>query len=111
SLSFIPAGIPDRHPADVVPVTLARAKAMLHKDGRLLVIDAPPLQGVAETPLVLSVARYVILVIDSSSVKLFELEQAVNRMRDSGLVLLGVVLTRARRGRHQSSTYVSYLRP
>lgn len=107
-LSYLPAGIPDRHPADVVAVTLGPAVQHLSAKGRLLVIDAPPIQGVAETPLVLSVAHSVILVIDASSVKLLELEQAIEQLRASGVVLLGVVVNRARRTR-QAATYDSYM--
>lgn len=107
-LSLMPAGIPDRHPADVVAVNLAKAKAMLRKEDRLLLIDAPPLDSVAETPVVLSVARNVILVVDSSSVRLPELEQAVRRMRESGLVLNGVVLNRVRSRGRRSARYNTY---
>lgn len=107
-LLYLPAGIPDRHPADVVSVTLTRAHSQLAGEDRLLIIDAPPLHGVAETPLVLAVAHYVILVVDASSVKLVELEQAVARLRQSGLQLLGVVINRVRRTR-QAATYDSYV--
>jgi Mrp family chromosome partitioning ATPase len=63
---------------------------------------------VAETPFVLSVAHHVILVVDAASVKLIELEQAVDRLRGSGLVLLGVVINRVRTQR-QGAAYDSYL--
>jgi capsular exopolysaccharide synthesis family protein len=107
-LWFLPAGVPDRHPADVVTTALPRAYRALAAEGRLLLIDAPPLHGVAETPFVLSVAHHVILVVDAASVKLIELEQAVDRLRSSGLVLLGVVINRVRTQR-QGAAYDSYL--
>jgi capsular exopolysaccharide synthesis family protein len=107
-LWFLPAGVPDRHPADVVTMALPRAHRALAAEGRLLLIDAPPLHGVAETPFVLSVAHHVILVVDAASVKLIELEQAVERLRNSGLVLLGVVINRVRTQR-QGAAYDSYL--
>ena len=107
-LWFLPAGVPDRHPADVVTTALPRAHRALAAEGRLLLIDAPPLHGVAETPFVLSVAHHVILVVDAASVKLIELEQAVDRLRSSGLVLLGVVINRVRTQR-QGAAYDSYL--
>jgi succinoglycan biosynthesis transport protein ExoP len=107
-LWYLPAGVPDRHPADVVTVTLPRAHRALAAEGRTLLIDAPPLHGVAETPFVLSVAHHVILVVDASSVKLIELEQAVERLRNSGLVLMGVVINRVRSQSH-GATYDSYL--
>jgi capsular exopolysaccharide synthesis family protein len=107
-LWYLPAGVPDRHPADVVTVTLPKAHRALAAEGRMLLIDAPPLHGVAETPFVLSVAHHVILVVDASSVKLVELEQAVERLRGSGLVLIGVVINRVRTQR-QGAAYDSYL--
>jgi Mrp family chromosome partitioning ATPase len=107
-LWYLPAGVPDRHPADVVTVTLPRAHRALAAEGRTLLIDAPPLHGVAETPFVLSVAHHVILVVDASSVKLIEFEQAVERLRNSGLVLMGVVINRVRSQSH-GATYDSYL--
>ena len=107
-LWFLPAGVPERHPADVVTTTLPRAHRALAAEGRLLLIDAPPLHGVAETPFVLSVAHHVILVVDAASVKLVELEQAVERLRTSGLVLLGVVINRVRTQR-QGAAYDSYM--
>jgi capsular exopolysaccharide synthesis family protein len=107
-LYYLPAGVPDRHPADVVTVALPRAYRALAAEGRMLLIDAPPLHGVAETPFVLSVAHHVILVVDASSVKLVELEQAVERLRASGLVLIGVVINRVRTQR-QGAAYDSYL--
>jgi capsular exopolysaccharide synthesis family protein len=107
-LWFLPAGVPDRHPADVVTMALPRAHRALAAEGRLLLIDAPPLHGVAETPFVLSVAHHVILVVDAGSVKLIELEKAVERLRSSGLVLLGVVINRVR-AQGQGAAYDSYL--
>ncbi|MBA2624291.1 MAG: hypothetical protein H0U89_01585 [Acidimicrobiia bacterium] len=107
-LWLLPAGVPDRHPADVVTVALPRAAEALAAQDRLLLIDAPPLHGVAETPFVLSVAHHVILVVDAASVKLIELEQAVERLRGSGLVLLGVVINRVR-SQGQNTAYDSYL--
>jgi capsular exopolysaccharide synthesis family protein len=107
-LWFLPAGVPERHPADVVATALPRAHRALAAEGRLLLIDAPPLHGVAETPFVLSVAHHVILVVDAASVKLVELEQAVERLRSYGLVLLGVVINRVRLQR-QGAAYDSYM--
>lgn len=97
-LSFMPAGIPDRHPADVLAVALPRAVAALSAEGRLVLIDAPPLNGVAEAPLVASVARHVIVVVDAANSNLDDLEQSVARLRAAGVVVVGLVINRARRG-------------
>jgi Mrp family chromosome partitioning ATPase len=96
-LSFMPAGIPDRHPADVLAVALPRTVSHLSHAGRLLLLDAPPLHGVAEAPLVMSVARHVIVVVDASNRNLDELASSVDRLRASGVTIVGVVINRARR--------------
>ena len=80
--------MPDRHPADVVTVTLPRAHRALAAEGRILLIDAPPLHGVAETPFVLSVAHHVILVVDASS----EFFSRPHPIADAAPVLVGIML-------------------
>jgi Mrp family chromosome partitioning ATPase len=102
------AGIPDRHPADVLAVTLPRVVGALRADDRLLLIDAPPIHGVAETPMILSVAGHVVLVVDGTSAKLPQLEQAVRRLQGSGVTIVGVVLNRMRR-RRQAPQYRAYV--
>ena len=106
-LRFLPAGVPDRHPADVIAFALPRALDALRSDDGLIVLDSPPLSGIAETAYIATVARHVILVLDPSGSNLPELERSMARLRESGVVLLGVVLngTRRRRGRRSNPYY------
>jgi Mrp family chromosome partitioning ATPase len=99
--------VPDRHPADVIAFALPRALDALRSDDGLIVLDSPPLSGIAETAYIATVARHVILVLDPSGSNLPELERSMARLRESGVVLLGVVLngTRRRRGRRSNPYY------
>lgn len=106
-LYFLSAGTPDRHPADVVAANLPNTLHLLARD-RMVVIDAPPIHGIAETPLILSLAQRIILVVDSSSTKLPEIERAVNELRDSGVTIIGVVLNRMNR-RKAAAGYGAYV--
>jgi capsular exopolysaccharide synthesis family protein len=108
NLSLMSAGIPDRHPADVLAVTLPRVVGSLLADDRLLLIDAPPIHGVAETPMILSLAGHVVLVVDGTSQKLPQLEQSVRRLQGSGVTIVGVVLNRMRH-RRQAPQYRAYV--
>lgn len=108
-LQFLPAGVPDRHPADTIAYALPRVVSIFARSGALLLIDGPPLRGVAETPFIASTARHVVIVVDVSRHNLPELERAVTRLRESGVVLFGVVLNRTRRRRNsKNNPYYAY---
>ena len=106
-LRFVPAGLPDRSPADVVAVNLPRAIEEARARANVVLVDAPPLEMVAETPQVISNCGHVILVVDAGSVNLPELANAVAQLREQGAELLGVVINRVRR-RWWSRTYDYY---
>lgn len=96
-LSFLPAGLPDGRPGDLVQLTLPRAISHLSAGPGLIGVDCPPIREVVETALIMKQAKYVILVVDASTSELPEIEAAVARLRESGAVLLGVVINRVRR--------------
>lgn len=96
-LRFVPAGLPDRSPADVVAVNLPHAIDEARARADVVIVDAPPLEMVAETPQVISTCGHVVLVVDASSVNLPELANAVAQLREQGAELLGVVINRVRR--------------
>jgi capsular exopolysaccharide synthesis family protein len=106
-LRFVPAGIPDRHPADVLAAALPAAKNAVVATGRRLIVDAPPLHGVAETPMVLAISGHALLVVDANKAKLLELEHMVTRLRGARVNVVGIVLNRVRRSR-QGSAYGAY---
>jgi capsular exopolysaccharide synthesis family protein len=112
SLSLLAAGTPSRHPAEILAAALPQVLELAAAHGQIAVIDAPPLNGVAETPVILAAAGHVVLVADARSPKLFELEQVVGRLRVAGVRVVGVVLNRARRVRRPAYTpHTAYRSP
>lgn len=109
NLSFLPAGIPDRHPADIIPIALPRALKAFHPGSRLVIVDTPSLDGIAETRQILSTVGSVILVVDSSGKQTPELDEVIERVNASGADLLGVVVNRVRKSR-RSNHYYHYRR-
>lgn len=102
-LWFVPAGIPDRHPADVLPVTMRVTLDHAATSRRRLVVDCPPLHGVAETAMVVAATHNAVLVVDGKMRKLPELEGVVGRLRSAGVNIVGVVLNRTHRSKVMSA--------
>jgi Mrp family chromosome partitioning ATPase/capsular polysaccharide biosynthesis protein len=98
-LWLLRAGTSDRHPADVLAVVLERILGFAKGKGWRVVIDAPPYHGIAETAMVLSAARYVVLVVDARRSKLPELESMASRLQASGVNIVGVTLNRVPKSR------------
>jgi polysaccharide biosynthesis transport protein len=107
NLWFLPSGIPDRHPADVLAVTLEEVIRYGRAERRRLVVDPPPFHGIAETLMVLAASHNVVIVVDRRKAKLAELEAMVTRMRASGVNIIGVVLNRTSQSR-KDSAYPAY---
>jgi Mrp family chromosome partitioning ATPase len=109
-LWLVAAGIPDRHPADVLSVNLSVVLEAARGRNRRVVIDCPPLHGLAETMIVLAAARNALLVVDARKAKVPELEAAVAQLRGAGVNLLGIVVNRAAAVRRRGS-YAAYRAP
>jgi capsular exopolysaccharide synthesis family protein len=107
-LSFLPAGVPTRHPADILASSLEGVLAFARDRGRSVLLDAPPFHGLAETMVILSAVDGVIVVVDARRPRLPEVESMVLRMRGAGVPVIGVVLNRVPRARMRraSATYV-----
>lgn len=103
NLRFIPAGVPLRHPAEVVGVALPLLIEALGSPTRIILIDSPPLVGVAESSIVASVAGAVLLVIDARRPDFVDLERAIADLRDKGADILGVVINRTRTRRRRDT--------
>jgi len=76
-LEIIPAGVPGRHPADIVAADAPRLLAALHGSDRTAIIDCPPLSGVAETRILVADADAVILVVDARKFNPERIEQSL----------------------------------
>jgi polysaccharide biosynthesis transport protein len=96
-LEVIPAGVPTRHPADVAVADVPRLLRALRESDRTVVLDCPPINGVAESTIFVSEADAVVLVVDARKFNVDQLEQGVGQLRASGANVVGVVLNRVRR--------------
>jgi Mrp family chromosome partitioning ATPase len=110
-LGYLPAGTPDRHPADVTAIALSRALAAYRQPGRLILLDAPPIHGVAETPLILDAASHIIVVVDASSSRMPELGALLDELQSRGIRILGTVVNRARKRRGDKQEYYAFVAP
>jgi Mrp family chromosome partitioning ATPase/capsular polysaccharide biosynthesis protein len=106
-LTVLSAGIPVGRAADVVSTTLPGVLDLLDEPGRLTIIDSPPLRGAPESSIIVTQARQVILVVNNSSTDYSSLSDAIERIGESGGVLLGIVINRVPRGRLQRDSYPS----
>jgi len=95
-LEVIPAGIPTRHPADIAVADVPRLLRALGESDRTVVLDCPPVMGVAETTILMTKADAVILVVDARKLTFESLEQGLAHLRASGANVVGVVLNRVR---------------
>ena len=70
-----------------------------------MIVDCPPLNGVAETLLLASIVDVVVLVVDARHFDPAHVQQYQTRLQDAGATVIGVVLNRVwigakRRKRH-----------
>ena len=96
-LELIPAGVPTRHPADIAAADVPRLLRALRESDRTVVLDCPPMVGVAETTILVAKADAVILVVDARKFSFESLEHGVAQIRASGANVVGIVLNRVRR--------------
>ena len=95
-LEVIPAGVPTRHPADIAVADIPRLLRALRESDRTVVLDCPPVMGVAETTILVTKADAVILVVDARKFTFESLEQGLAHLRASGANVVGIVLNRVR---------------
>jgi succinoglycan biosynthesis transport protein ExoP len=104
NLAILSAGRFDRHPTQIVYGSLPHVLADL--EGRVLVIDTPPLLGVSEAAMVANLARNTLLVIDARRRDPAELTRVLRDLSRGGTRILGAAVNRARlRHRRYSQVY------
>ncbi|HEX4127540.1 MAG TPA: hypothetical protein VHX67_08185 [Acidimicrobiales bacterium] len=103
-LEVVPAGVPVRHPADIAAADVPRLLRALQESDRTVVLDCPPIMGVAETTILVTKADAVILVVDARKFTIEDLEQGLAHLRSSGANVVGIVLNRVR-WRKMASVY------
>lgn len=60
----------------------------------LVVIDGPPILGLADAPLLASVAEATVLVVESKGPRTAEIQEMIHRLAESGASIAGVILTK-----------------
>lgn len=96
SLSFIPCGPLPPNPAELLSGTRLRtilAEARNHYD--LIVLDGPPVMGLADAPLLAHVASGVLLVVEAAGTRRGQAMAALRRLNQGGRgKVLGAILTK-----------------
>ena len=96
-LEVIPAGVANRHPVDVAAADVPRLLRALRESDRTVVLDCPPVMGMAETTILAAKADAVVLVVDARKFNFEVLDQGLMQLRNSGANVVGIVLNRVRR--------------
>ncbi len=103
NLSLLPCGPLPPNPAELLASPRLRtivAEAAEKFD--MVIVDGPPVLGLADAPLLATACRGTLLVIESGKTRTKAALDAVNRLRASGGHILGAVLTKFR---HQAHGY------
>jgi capsular exopolysaccharide synthesis family protein len=98
-LDVVPAGIPAQHPADVVSAYLPPLLDSLRERRQTIIVDCPPMIGVAETVLIAAMVDMVVVVVDTRRLHPERLQQCLLRLDGAGANVVGIVLNRTRRRR------------
>lgn len=103
NLSLLPVGRHSGSAADLLssnrlPLLIREASAQYD----IVVIDGPPVLGLADAPLLASVAEATVLVVESRLSRTADVQEMVRRLVDAGASLAGVILTKVvlKRGRY-----------
>lgn len=100
---LLPSGPVPPNPADLL--STGRFRAVVREAASqydMVIIDAPPVLGLADSPLLASVAEHVLMVIESGRTRTAAALETINRLRAAGASLLGATLTKST---EEKSTY------
>ena len=96
NLHLLPAGPTPPNPADLL--SSSRAQSLLRElevSYDSIVIDAPPVMGLADAMLLASIANNILFVVESGQTRTKAALEALGLLRNTGAHVLGVVLTKA----------------
>ena len=108
NLYLIPCGPLPPNPADLL--STARMASIVEEAGQnfdLIVIDAPPILGLADAPLLSGVVDGVLFVVESGQTRTRAAMESVNRLEAAGAHFLGAILTKSAE-REAGYGYYSY---
>jgi capsular exopolysaccharide synthesis family protein len=96
NLSLLASGPVPPNPADLL--SSARLRSIIKEAAaqfEVVIVDAPPVLGLADAPLIASVVNEVMLVIESGKTRTSAAQEAMSRLRSTGANLLGATLTKS----------------
>jgi capsular exopolysaccharide synthesis family protein len=108
SLWLLPCGPLPPNPADLL--STGRFNQILDEAGRqfdLVIIDAPPVLGLADAPLLSAIVAGVLFVVESGRTRTRAAIESINRLEASGAHILGALLTKSAE-RESGYGYYSY---
>ncbi|MEP7316701.1 MAG: polysaccharide biosynthesis tyrosine autokinase, partial [Sphingomicrobium sp.] len=103
NLWLLPCGPTPPNPADLIATP--RFAAILKEAGTYfdrVIIDGPPLVGLADALLLATAAKHVIMVVESGKTRTKAARQSIDQLMAAGATIVGVVLTKSV---EESSTY------
>ena len=109
NLSLLPCGPLPPNPAELLASPRLKAilgEAMQQYD--LVIVDGPPVLGLADAPLLASVCRGTLLVVESGKTRTRAALDAVGRLRGAGAHLVGAALTKYKHRAHGYGYGYSY---
>jgi capsular exopolysaccharide synthesis family protein len=100
-------------PPDPVELLMGPKLAMLMEKAQELgfsqvVIDGPPLLGIADAVVLGNQIQHVVFAVKASSTKKDSIKDAMRRLRNAGIAPMGVVLTHARNEHSSDYAYEAY---
>jgi capsular exopolysaccharide synthesis family protein len=96
NLSLLACGPVPPNPADLL--SSGRLRSILREASaqfEVVIVDAPPVLGLADAPLIASVVDDVMLVIESGKTRTSAAHEALSRLRSAGATILGATLTKS----------------
>ena len=97
NLTLLPSGPVPPNPADLLSTgRLRKIIAEATDQFDLVLIDAPPTLGLADSPLLAAAAGNTIVIVEAGRTRTRAVIEALNRLETIGTHVLGVVLTKAR---------------
>ena len=97
NLWLLPCGPTPPNPADLL--STPRFNAVLREAGKQfdrVIIDGPPLLGLADAALLATAAENVVMIVESGRTRTKAAREAIERLRAAGGHVLGVILTKSR---------------
>jgi capsular exopolysaccharide synthesis family protein len=109
NLSLIPVGRYHGSAAELLSSTRLRyIVEEARREYSMVVLDGPPVLGLADVPLLAAVAEKTVIVVESREARTASVQEMVRRLTTSGAAIAGVILTKVRGGSGYGYEYYSY---